>query len=472
MNKRINNLMKNSVIFMAGNFASKILMFLLLPLYTNILDPTEYGEMDIYINILAVLFSIVSLQAGESVFRFIVDAKDEQEKTSVISNAFIIALFGITVFSIGMLVFGAITDFKYTLVFILYVTFNIFSVFCQQAIRGLNYSVVYSMVGVFATIVQVLGNIVFIFICKIGAVSLLWAHVVTFVFVFLCIMAKCHLFSYFKFSAIKFSIVKEHLKFNLPLLPNALCIWGVSSLGRYLLLFFYTTSEVGLLAFATKFSQLIIAINGVIFFAWQQSAISEYNSEDKNEYATEIFNKFISFELGAISIIIPFVKILIFTVMGEQYRLAWIYVPIFFIGAIFTFCGDFVSIGFFGAKKTNTVFYASLISLVVYFAVGYFSVKYMYILGVGIAYTLSKIIYFIVLQVRVKKYLYAKPKFKEILFPSIMMISSMTVYYVVDSWYVLTILALVFSGLTIVTNRVFIKEIVSSLFAKFLKKSS
>ncbi len=464
--------MKNSAVFMVGNFASKILIFLLLPLYTNVLNPDEYGEMDIYINILAVLFSIVSLQAGESIFRFIVDAKDDKEKTSVISNAFAIAFFGVTAFSLGMLIYGQITNFKYTLVFILYVAFNIFSVLCQQAIRGLNYSVVYSSVGVLATLVQVLGNIIFIFVCKLGAASLLWAHVITFVFVFICILFKCNIFNYFKISAVKLSIIKEHLKFNLPLLPNALCIWGVSSLGRYLLLFFYSTSEVGLFAFATKFSQFLIAINGVIFFAWQQSALSEYNSEDKNEYATDIFNKFISLELGAISMMIPCVKFLIFTVMGEQYRLAWTYVPIFFFGALLNFCGDFVSIGFFGAKKTNTVFFASLASLLVYFFVGYFGVKHWYIWGVGIAYVLSKIVYYIVLQVRVKKYLYAKPKLKKIAIPLIMVAGSMITYYVIDSLYYLLGLTVVFGVLTIVTNLEFIKEMILILFGKFLKKKN
>lgn len=472
MSKRIDNLMKNSVVFMIGNFASKILIFLLLPLYTNVLNPDEYGEVDIYINLLAVLFSIVSLQAGESVFRFIVDAKDEQEKTSVISNAFVIALFGIAAFSVGMFIFGQVTNFKYTLVFILYVAFNIFSVFCQQTIRGLNYTTLYSTVGVLATIVQILGNIIFIFICKMGAASLLWAHVITFIFVFICILVKCRLFRYFKIEAVKLDILKEHLKFNLPLLPNALCIWGVSSLGRYLLLFFYSTSEVGLFAFATKFSQFLIAINSVIFFAWQQSALSEYNSEDKNEYATDIFNKFISLELGAISMMIPCVKFLIFTVMGEQYRLAWTYVPIFFFGALLTFCGDFVSIGFFGAKKTNTVFFASLASLLVYFFVGYFGVKYWYIWGVGIAYVLSKIVYYIVLQVRVKKYLYAKPKLNKIAIPSIMVAGSMVTYYLVDSFYCLLGLTVFFGVLTIVTNLEFIKEMLSILFGKFSKKKN
>lgn len=472
LNQRINNLMKNSLVFILGNFASKILIFFLLPLYTNVLDPNEYGEMDIYINILAILFSVVSLQAGESVFRFIVDAKTEEEKTSVISNALVSAVVGILSFALGMTVFGAITGFKYTFIFILYVTFNILSVFCQQTIRGLNLSFLYSSVGVLATLVQLTGNIVFIVIFKMGAVSLLWAYIITFVFTFLFISLKCRFYKYIKLSAIKPSIIKEHLKFNLPLLPNALCLWGVSSLGKYLLLFFYSTASVGLYAFATKFSQLIAAINGVIFFAWQQSAISEYNSEDKDEYATEIFNKFIALELGAISVIIPIVKFLVFTVMGEEYRMAWVFIPIFFIGALFQFCGDFVSIGFFGAKKTNTVFYASMASLLIYFATGVFGVKYWHIAGAGLSYSVSKLAYYIILQIRVKKYLYAKPLVKKLIVPTVMSLASAALYYSIDSFILLIFASLVFAGLTVFINRDVIKEIISMILGRLSKKKN
>lgn len=456
---------------MVGNFASKLLMFFLLPLYTNVLEPSEYGEMDIYINILAIFYSVVSLQSGESVFRFMVDAKTENEKISVVSNSLIIAIFGMTIYTIGMLLFGWITDFKYTLVFILYVIFNIFAVFSQQIIRGLNYTKIYSTVGVLSTLVQVAGNILFIFVCGLGAVSLLWAHVLTYIFIFVVLLIKCKFFRYFKPSYIKLGLIKEHLKFNIPLLPNALCIWGVSSLGKYLLLVFYSTSEVGLLAFATKFSQLISAVNGIIFLAWQQSAISEYESEDKNEYATDVFNKFISLELGITSAIIIFVKFLIFTIMGEEYRLAWIYVPVFFIGAIFNFCGNFASIGFFGAKKTNTVFFSSLAAVVVYLIVGYFGAKEFYILGVGVAYALAQFIYYLVIQIRVKKYMYAKPLLKKLLVPLIMFISSVLLYYVVDTWYLLIVVAIGYGCLTLMVNRGFIKEVLSSLLGKIGKKN-
>lgn len=470
MNNRIQNLLKNSFIFMIGNFASKILIFLLLPLYTNYLDPAEYGQVDIYINILAIFYSVVSLQSCESVFRFMVDAKTEEDKRSIISNSFVVALCGILLFTIGMCIFGSITGFKYTIVFILYVCFNIFAFFSQQAIRGLNYTVLYSTIGVVSTLVQIFSNIVFIVVCKFGSVSLLWAHVITYIFVFLSILIKCDLFKYFKPSAIKLSIVKEHLKFNLPLLPNAICIWGISSLGKYLLLFFYTTAEVGLFSFATKFSQIIIAINSILFMAWQQSAISEYNSEDKNEYATEVFNKFLSLELCATAVILPLVKLLIFTVMGEDYRLAWIYVPIFFIGTILKFCGQFASIGFFGAKKTNTVFFASMTSIIVYMVIGYFAAKEFYILGVGISYTIAQLVDYLIIQIRVKKYMHAKPLLKKLCIPIVSFAISMALYYVLDSWFVLIAVALIFGVITLISNMQFIKEIITTIFSKAKNK--
>lgn len=471
MNNRIQNLLKNSFVFMIGNFASKILIFLLLPLYTNYLDPAEYGEVDIYINILAMLYSIVSLQSCESVFRFMVDAKTDEDKTSIISNALIISLFGIVVFSVGMIIFSAITGFEYALVFILYVSFNIFALFSQQAIRGLNYTVLYSTIGVISTFVQIASNIIFIIICKFGAVSLLWAHVVTYIFIFLSILIKCNFFRYFKLSAISFKRIKEHLAFNIPLLPNALCIWGISSLGKYLLLFFYSTSEVGLLAFATKFSQLIVAMNSILFMAWQQSAISEYNSEDKHEYATEVFNKFISLEVCATAVALPLVKIMIFTIMGEDYRLAWIYVPVFFIGTILKFCGDFASMGFFGAKKTNTVFFASLISVLLYLTVGYFGAREFYIFGVGISYAIAQLVYFLIIQVKVKKYMYAKPLLRKLLIPLITFGSSMVLYYIIDSIAILVTLSIVSIAVTLLANKQFIGEIFSMLFGKLKRKN-
>ncbi len=243
----------------------------------------------------------------------------------------------------------------------------------------------------------------------------------------------------------------------------------MSSLGRYLLLFFYTTTEVGLLAFATKFSQLLGVVNSIFFMAWQQSAISEYNAADKNEYASDIFNKYLTMQVSASALLLPVIKFLTFTIMGESYREAWQFIPLFFVGIILSGCANFVSMGFYGAKKTNTVFVSSFVSIAVYFAIGYFGAKYWYIWGVGLAYALSQLIYFLIMQIRVKPYLHAKIYFKKLLGPLLAAVLSVVLYYAVDSLAVLVGVTILLGGVFLYFNRQLCKKLLNAVLNRFLK---
>ena len=49
MNK-YKKLIGNTVIFAIGSFSSKLLVFLLMPLYTRVLTTSDYGVMDIIVN--------------------------------------------------------------------------------------------------------------------------------------------------------------------------------------------------------------------------------------------------------------------------------------------------------------------------------------------------------------------------------------------------------------------------------------
>lgn len=469
MENRNRNLLKNSVVFMVGNFSSKLLMFFLLPLYTNYLDPAEYGQVDIYINIMAVLYCFVSLQAIESVFRFIQDAATEDQKQTVITNSLITAVAGTAVFALVMGIFSALTGFEYALIFILYVTTQILAQFCQQTIRGLNKSVLYSAVGIISTVVQVGFNVLFIVICHIGADALLWSHVLTFVVIIGIILWRCNLIRYIKLKKISWTVMKEQLRYSLPLMPNALCLWGIGSLGRYLLLFFYSTAEVGLFAFATKFSQLLGVVNSIFFMAWQQSAISEYLSKDRDAFATSIFNKFARFQLCAIAVILPLVKLLTFTIMGDDYRQAWMYVPIFFAGVMFNGYANFVSMGFFGAKKTSTVFVASFVAIGLYFVIGYFGAKHYYIWGVGGAYAVSQFAYYLIMHIRVRKYMNIRLSYSAVAVPLLMVVASCVCYYwIADKWFQL-IPAAVLVLMSLYLNQALIKKIIGTLLPKLKK---
>ena len=61
MKKDYKYLLKNVGLLALSNFGSKILVFLLVPLYTRMLTTEEYGTFDLYVSTITLLIPILSL---------------------------------------------------------------------------------------------------------------------------------------------------------------------------------------------------------------------------------------------------------------------------------------------------------------------------------------------------------------------------------------------------------------------------
>lgn len=66
-------LIYNTFIFGISTFSSKILVFLLLPLYTRILSNADYGVVDLIVQTANLLIPIVSIGVTNGVIRFGLD---------------------------------------------------------------------------------------------------------------------------------------------------------------------------------------------------------------------------------------------------------------------------------------------------------------------------------------------------------------------------------------------------------------
>lgn len=61
MNTKAKYLIKNTGILTISNFSSKILVFLLVPLYTSVLSTAEYGTYDLAISTVTLLYPILTV---------------------------------------------------------------------------------------------------------------------------------------------------------------------------------------------------------------------------------------------------------------------------------------------------------------------------------------------------------------------------------------------------------------------------
>ena len=65
--------MMNSVIFGIGQFSSKILVFVMLPIYTGYLTTAEYGTVDLIQQSVNVIWPVITLGITNGIIRFGLD---------------------------------------------------------------------------------------------------------------------------------------------------------------------------------------------------------------------------------------------------------------------------------------------------------------------------------------------------------------------------------------------------------------
>ncbi|HIX66213.1 MAG TPA: polysaccharide biosynthesis protein, partial [Candidatus Anaerotruncus excrementipullorum] len=63
-------LLSNTLIFAIGTFSSKVLVFLLVPFYTNLLTKGEMGTADLIVQTANLIIPIVSIGMSNAIIRY------------------------------------------------------------------------------------------------------------------------------------------------------------------------------------------------------------------------------------------------------------------------------------------------------------------------------------------------------------------------------------------------------------------
>ena len=75
-------LAKNTALFALNSIGTRIISFLLVPLYTNAFHTAEFGGVDLVSAISTIFVPIITLNIGEAVMRFSLD--DDSDKKSIV----------------------------------------------------------------------------------------------------------------------------------------------------------------------------------------------------------------------------------------------------------------------------------------------------------------------------------------------------------------------------------------------------
>ncbi len=382
MNK-YQNLAKNSGLFFIANFGSKIVTFLLVRFYTELLTTEEYGTLDLINTTVNLAIPIVTLCITEAVLRFSIDDIDNRKK--IFSLGLTVGIIGNLAFTLTAPLLYHLDFFKDNLLMLYLLTFaNTLYIVAAHFSRGIGKTQVFAMGGFLLTILQVGLNILFLLGFNWGVKGYLWAlfiaHIVTAVYIFYA--AKLYKYIGWNFDK---SYLKDMLKYSLPLIPNSVFWWIMQSSNRYVITLMLSSGDNGLYAVANKIPSIISTISNIFFQAWQLSSVDEAKSKDKDKFYSEIFN-LTALVLICMSSFIMIVLQPVYRILVEaSFYIGWQCTPFLMLAMIFSCFSSFFGTNYVAMKKTNGVFVTTLIGAVVNLALSLVLTHFFGIRGTALA---------------------------------------------------------------------------------------
>lgn len=418
--KETNRLLKNTGIIAIGNLSTKAISFFLLPLYTAILSTHEYGVIDYIITLSMFCTPCISFLMDEAIFRFLIDCKNKEEKSIIISNSFILVFIGIILFLVIIYPILVYVKYKYIWCLILFVISDIIATMISALLRGIGRTDAFAVYNFISSTIQIILNVIFIAVFYWGIEGMLSAMIIgrvvaTFVYI-ICLK----LWQYINLKKINIPKIKEMLKYAIPLIPNRVSWLIINLSSRLVIMNIMTSGALGIYAISSKFANLMDMIYGFFYQSWKESSARVLQSNDRDDFYNLVYKYLKSFMYSIVLLITSFMPIVFKFLIADTYLEAILYVPILLLATYFSNISGFYG-GIFTAYKdtkimgTSTIV-AALINLVLMFII----IKFWGLYAVAISALIANIVVYQYRKIKVKKYVILIENRKKIIFDWIM----------------------------------------------------
>ena len=402
-------LILNTLILGLGVFGSKLLVFLMMPLYTGILSPAEYSAADLISQTANLLMPLACIGITDGVFRFAMDK--EADKRQVLSSGLaVLALAGAVFLLLSPLV-GLVDYFSdhVWLIAAYVLSANVHAV-CAQYVRARDKTMLFALQGVINTALVIILNILFLVVFKMGVVGYVLSVVLAdfAVTIFLLIAGK--LYKDIRIKSVKGSVIKDLLKYSVPMIPATIFWWITSVSDRYMVTYFSGEAENGLYSAAYKIPTILTLVSTVFMEAWQYSAVSDTDASGKSissesvDFFGNVFSHFQSIMYLAGSGIIAFSQIFIIILCADSYFEAWRFIPILTLASVFSAFTSFAGSVYLVKKKSMLTLLTSMSGAVINVALNLLLIPKMGAQGAAVATAVSYLVVFVIRAVNARKY--------------------------------------------------------------------
>lgn len=387
----------DTVLFGISTFGSKILVFLLTPLYTAVLLTSEYGIADLINTTVTLIYPVLTLAITDATLRYALDK--DCPKEAVLGDSIVI-----TGGSLMLLIsfYPVIAMLKSEIMVQLsghwgyfvatYAMYNFYLCF-SNFVKGIGKTKLFAVQGIVQTVSVILCNIYFLLIARTGLQGYLLSIIIGFAVPIVLMLFAGGIFKYLFPLRLDGKLLGEMLKYSIPMIPTLLA-WSINMyVNKYMLIGLLPKGEglsaSGIFSVANKIPSLLTAILSVFTQAWQLSAISNVNDTDESDYYTRVYGAMHIVALVGCLLIVPMSKIASRILFDPSYYSAWRHIPFLTVSAFFSCLCGFLASAFRAYKKTGQLFVSVAIGAAINIILNLVLIQTIGVVGASIATAIS-----------------------------------------------------------------------------------
>lgn len=348
-------LIRNTGIIAVGGMATKLVQFLLLPLYTTVLSTGEYGTVD-YINTIALfLVPAVSLLMDEAMFRFLIDCDDDLARTKVVTTSCAVLLIGCVVFAAALLAVWLVWRPGNLGWVAALVVVQCLLAMVSAVMRGFGDTVAFAAMNFIASLATIVLNVLFIAVFRWGVVGMLAATVIAQGSTAAVFAVRKRLWRFVDAETLSKAEAREMVRYSLPLIPNKVSWTVMNMLDRLIIMNTVGANAAGVYAVSYKFPGVMDQVYGFFYQSWKESSARALNGEeDVGSFYNSVYRALRRFMMAVVLVMTALMPLVYGLLVMGSFDEGILYVPILLLATYFSNISGFYG-GVFTAHRDTRI---------------------------------------------------------------------------------------------------------------------
>lgn len=434
---RSSKFLKDLGIYAIGNLGAKIITFAMIAVYTHYVSKGELGYYDLCLTVIFLLIPFITLQLRDGAFRFLLETQDTEMRSKIISFIYRTLVLSTVLSLVVTAMIALFTSIDYIwYCFALLIAMSFFEVITQVA-RGLGNNVEFVVTGIISSLGILLFSVVFVIILPWGITGIFIANILARLMALAYLEHRLKIIAtYFKFHISIKQVSHDLLRYTLPLLPGSLCWWLTGSSDRWFINHYLSLEVNGVYAVAFRFNSIILILSTIFYQAWQETAILQYNSPDRDKFFSKMFNSYIGLLALLLTAYAFSLKIIYPLIVHESFIESVNYLYLMGISAVIFALSAFFDMGYQCAKDTSRTLPAIVLAAIVNIACNFFLVQRFGVYGAIATSIITYLVLFLYRLHDMKRY------FKLSFYPSttiavILILVGAVPFHLLDKWWAL-----------------------------------